>query len=486
MKTANEYIESLRSRKMEVYYMGERIEEPVDHPSFRPHINAAALTYECPPHDDESIALTTARSHLNGATINRFTHIHQSTEDLVSKVRLLRALGQHTGSCFQRCVGWDALNALYVVTYDMDAKLGTAYHGRLVDYVRYVQENDLMCTGAMTDPKGDRGLPPGKQPDADQFMHVVERSAMGITVRGAKLHQTGAVNSHEIIVMPTTELELSEADFALAFAIPADTPGLVYVFGRQTNDTRKGEGYLDQGNARFGIVGGEAMVVFEDVFVPWERVFMCGETAFAAPLVEIFASYHRQNYGGCKTGVADVLIGATALLADYQGVGRASHIRDKITEMVQLAEQLYCCSVACSVQGARTASGAYFVDPLLANVTKLNVTRNMYEIARLAQDIAGGLIGTLPSERDLYHPRVGPLMGKFFAARQGVSTEARYRVARLVENMTGGTALVEAMHGAGSPQAQKIMILRRANLPHKTRLAQRLAGLSEEINEVSR
>ena len=480
MKTGNEYVESLRGRRMEIYYMGERIEDPVDHPAFRPHINAAALTYERQPHNSEFDALTTVRSHLTGDTINRFTHIHQSTEDLVCKVKLLRAIGQHTGSCFQRCVGWDAMNALYVVTHDMDAQLGTSYHGRLVDFIRHVQSNDLMCTGAMTDPKGDRGLAPGQQLDPDQYMHVVDRRAEGIVVRGAKVHQTGAVNSHEIIVMPTTGLEMAEADYALAFAVPIDTPGLLYVFGRQTNDTRKAEGCIDQGNSKYGIVGGEALIIFEDVFVPWERVFMCGEYQFAAPLVEIFASYHRQNYGGCKTGVADVLIGATALLADYQGVGKASHIRDKLTEMVQLAESLYCCSIACSAQGAKTASGAYFVDPLLANVTKLNVTRNVYEIARLAQDIAGGFIATLPSERDLNHPRVGPYVGKYFAARQGVSAEARVRVARLVENMTGGTALVESMHGAGSPQAQKIMILRRANLPQKTRLAARLAGVNDE------
>jgi 4-hydroxybutyryl-CoA dehydratase/vinylacetyl-CoA-Delta-isomerase len=480
MKTPDEYIESLRGRKLEIYYMGERIEEPVDHPAFRPHINAAAFTYAGLPHDVEASSLITVRSHLTGQPINRFTHIHQSIEDLINKAKLLRALSQHVGSCYQRCVGWDALNALYVVTYDMDSKLGTSYHKRLVSYLRHVQENDLMCTGAMTDNKGDRSLPPGQQSDPDQYMHVIDRQEAGIIVRGAKVHQTGAINSHEIIVMPTAGLEPTETDYAVAFAIPTDTPGLVYIFGRQTNDSRKVEGCLDQGNQLYGMVGGESLVVFEDVFVPWERVFMCGETEFAGQLVEMFASYHRQNYGGCKSGVADVLIGATALLADYQGVSKASHVRDKITEMVQLAESLYCCSIACSAQGTRTASGAYFVDPLLANVTKLNVTRSVYEIGRLAQDISGGIIATLPSEHDLRHPRVGPLMNKYLAARKGVSTEARFRVARLVENMTGGTALVESMHGAGSPQAQKIMILRRANLSLKIRLAARLAGVSLE------
>ena len=480
MKTDQEYIDSLRGRKLEIYYMGQRIEDPVEHPAFRPHINAAAMTYARRPHSPEFDELITARSHLTGETINRFTHIHQSPEDLVRKVKLLRAIAQHTGSCFQRCVGLDAMNALYVVTYDMDVQLGTSYHKRLVDFLAYVQAEDLMCTGAMTDPKGDRSLSPGDQSDPDQYMHVVERRADGIVVRGAKVHQTGVINSHEIIVMPTTGMKPGEGDYAVSFAIPVDAAGLLYVFGRQTNDTRKEEGCIDQGNARYGIVGGEALVVFEDVFVPWERVFMCGEHQFAGQLVETFASYHRQNYGGCKGGVADVLIGASALMADYQGVAKASHIRDKLTEMVQLTETLYCCSIACSSQGKPTPSGAYFVDPLLANVTKLNVTRNIYEIARLSQDIAGGVLATLPSEQDLQDPRVGPYVEKYFAGRQGVPTEARLRVARLIENMSGGTAMVESMHGAGSPQAQKIMVQRQANLPQKVRWARRLAGIQDE------
>jgi len=480
MKTDLEYIESLRGRQMEIYYMGHRVADPVEHPAFRPHINAAALTYARRPHSAEFDELITARSHLTGETINRFTHIHQSPEDLVRKVKLLRAIAQHTGSCFQRCVGLDAMNALYVVTYEMDAQLGTAYHRRFLEFLSYVQTEDLMCAGAMTDPKGDRSLSPGDQPDPDQYVHVVERREDGIVVRGAKVHQTGVINSHEIIVMPTTGMKPSEGDYAVAFAMPTDAPGLLYIFGRQTNDTRKEEGCIDQGNAQYGIVGGEALVVFEDVFVPWERVFMCGEHQFAGPLVETFASYHRQNYGGCKAGVADVIIGASALMADMQGVGKASHIRDKLTEMVQLTETLYCCSLACSSQGTATSSGAYFVDPLLANVTKLNVTRNIYEIARLAQDIAGGVLATLPSEQDLRDPRVGSYVEKYFSGRQGVPTEARLRVARLIENMSGGTALVESMHGAGSPQAQKIMVQRQANLPQKVRWARRLAGIKDD------
>jgi len=478
MKTGKEYIDSLRDLKTIAYYMGERVDNMVENPAIRPHINAAAATYEM-AHDPLHEDLLTATSHLTGERISRFTHIPQSTDDLVKKVKTLRAIGQNTGTCFQRCVGMDGLIAVNGVTYEIDQQKGTNYHQRFLEYLKMIQTEDLMVAGAMTDPKGDRSLSPSKQSDPDLYLHVVERRRDGIVVRGAKAHMTGGINSHEILVMPTTGMGPEEADYAVSFAIPADVPGMLFVFGRQTNDTRKEDCQIDQGNAQFGIVGGESLVIFNDVFVPWERVFMCGEYEFAGLLVERFATYHRQNYGGCKTGLADVLVGATLAAAQYQGVDRAAHIRDKIVEMVHLTETLYSGSIACSEEGHKLASGQYFPNPLLANTTKLNVTRFMYEISRLAQDITGGLIATLPSEKDLKHPEIGKYIEKYFKGIADVPTEDRIRIVRLIENMTGGTALAEAMHGAGSPQAQRIMVLRQANLEHKKRLAIKLAGIKE-------
>lgn len=476
LMTGEQYKESIRHLKRVVYFQGKAIENVVDHPLTKPHVDAAAVTYDL-AHDPQTEDLLTATSHLTGERINRFTHIHQSAEDLVKKVKMLRCISQHTGTCYQRCVGFDGLNAIFGVTYEMDQKLNTDYHRRFLAFLGQVQKRDLMCAGSMTDPKGDRSLSPSKQADPDLYLHVVERRDDGIVVRGAKAHQTGSLNAHEIIAMPTAALTPEDTDYAVAFAVPSDTPGLKYIFGRQTNDTRRLEGCIDQGNARYGVVGGECLVVFDDVFVPWQRVFMCGEASFAGLLVERFASYHRQNYGGCKTGVADVLIGATTALAEYNGVAGASHVRDKVVEMVHLAETLYCGSIACSAEGKRLPSGQYFVDPLLANTTKLNVTRFAYEIARLSQDIAGGFIATLPTETDLRDPVIGPYVQKYFKGVASVPTEHRIRIARLLENMSGGTALVESLHGAGSPQAQRVMILRQANLEAKKKMAQRLAGI---------
>ncbi|MDI9645795.1 MAG: 4-hydroxyphenylacetate 3-hydroxylase family protein [Archaeoglobales archaeon] len=481
MMNGREYIESLRKYRPVVYFMGRKIQSVADDPVTAPHVNAAALTYEL-AHDPRYEDVMTATSHLTGEKINRFTHIHQSTEDLVKKVRMMRLLGQKTGSCFQRCVGLDAINAVYITSYDVDEKYKTDYHERVREYVKYVQKKDLMVAGAMTDVKGDRSLRPHEQADKDLYVRVVEKREDGIVVRGAKAHITGAVNSHEILVLPTRAMSEKDKDYAVAFAVPVDAEGVKMIFGRQTNDTRRLDGEIDCGNAKYATVGGEALIIFEDVFVPWDRVFMCGEYDFSAELVEIFATFHRQNYGGCKVGVADVLIGAAASVAECNGVAEASHVVDKITEMIHLAETCWCCSLACSYEGFKTPSGAYMPNQLLANVTKLNITRLPYEWSRLAQDIAGGIIATMPSEKDYANPETRKLIEKYLKGVANVPTEERMRLIRLVENLSIGAELPESMHGAGSPQAQKIMILRRSNLEMKKELAKIIAGILPDDN----
>ena len=481
LMTGEQYIESIRKLNMQVYMFGKKIESPVDDPILRPSLNSVRMTYDLaqkPEYQD----LMTAVSNLTGERVNRFTHIHQSTEDLVKKVKMQRLLGQQTAACFQRCVGMDAFNAVWSTTYETDKKYGTHYHENFKKFAAYVQEHDLTVDGAMTDPKGDRSKAPHEQADPDLFLRVVERRPDGIVVRGAKAHQTGALNSHEVIIMPTQSMKPEDADYAVSFAVPMDTKGIFMIIGRQSCDTRKLEGSeLDVGNAEFG--GVEALMVFDDVFVPNERIFLDGETEFAGMLVERFAGYHRQSYGGCKVGVGDVLIGAAALAADYNGAGKASHIKDKLIEMTHLNETLYACGIACSAEGHPTESGNYLIDLLLANVCKQNVTRFPYEIARLAEDIAGGLVVTAPSEADLRDPKIGPYVEKYFQAAPGVSTENRFRILRLIENLTLGTAAVgyrtESMHGAGSPQAQRIMISRQGNLPMKKELAKKIAHIKE-------
>ena len=479
LMTGEQYIESIRRLNLQIYMFGEKIESPVDHPILRPSLNSVRMTYDL-AQDPQYEDLMTATSAITGNKINRFCHIHHSTQDLVNKVKMQRLLGQKTASCFQRCVGMDAFNALYSTTFETDRQYKTNYFENFKKFAIATEENDWTVDGAMTDPKGDRSLAPHAQPDADMYLHVVERRPDGIVVRGTKAHQTGIINSHEVIVMPTIAMGPDDKDYAVSFAVPTDAEGIFMIIGRQSCDTRKLEGSeMDVGNSEFG--GVEALVVFDNVFVPNDRIFLNGEVEFAGMLVERFAGYHRQSYGGCKVGVGDVLIGAAALAAEYNGVERASAVKDKLIEMVHLNETLFACGIACSAEGKPTPSGNYLIDLLLANVCKQNVTRFPYEIVRLAEDIAGGLMVTAPSEKDLRDPVVGPYVNKYLRGVNAVSTENRLRVLRLIENMSLGTAAVgyrtESMHGAGSPQAQRIMIARQGNIGAKKKLAKAIAHI---------
>ncbi|HUI81548.1 MAG TPA: 4-hydroxyphenylacetate 3-hydroxylase N-terminal domain-containing protein [Bryobacteraceae bacterium] len=474
--TGADYISSLRGRNLKVYFLGEAVKEPVDHPVIRPSINAVARTYDLAVENPE---LATAWSSLSNRRVNRFLHVTESIDDVVGQNKMQRRLGQLTGTCFQRCVGMDAINSLYSVTFDMDRAHGTPYHGRFKDFLIGMQERNYVIGGAMTDPKGDRSKGPADQSDPDLFVRVVKRQADGVVLRGAKMHQTGCLNSHWIVVMPTMRLRPIDRDYAIIAAIPVDHPGLTYIYGRQSCDTRAMEGgEIDQGNAQFS--GQEAMIILADVFVPNELIFMDGETEYAAELVERFTSYHRRSYV-CKTGLGDVIIGAAALIADYNGVQSASHVRDKLVEMTHLNETIYGAGIAASHESQATAAGNFQPDDLLANVCKQNVTRFPYELSRLAQDLAGGLVATLPSEKDFEHPETGPLLRKYLRGRDGVKVEDRARVLRLIENMTLGRNavgyLTESMHGAGSPQAQRIQIARQMNLDEKKALARSLAGI---------
>ncbi len=478
LMTGRQYLESIRNLDLCAHMMGRSVMGAPQSPLALPSARAVALTYDL-AHAPETRDLLTASSPLTGGAVNRFTHLHRSTDDLVKKVLMQRACGGLTGCCFQRCVGMDAGNAVFAATYACDKARGTGYHGRFLDYWTRVQAEDLTVDGAMTDPKGDRGKRPKDQPDPDQYLRVVGRKPGGIVVRGAKLHQTGMLNAHEILVMPTMSMRQGEEDWAVSFAVPTNAEGLVHIFGRQSSDTRKLELSFDAGNPVYG--GQEVMTVFDDVFVPDERVFLNGEVEFSGMLVELFASYHRQSYGGCKTGVGDVLIGAAALAARMNGVENASHVKDKLTEMIHLNETMFACGVACSHLGRPTAAGNYAVDTLLANVTKQNVTRFPFEMARLAIDIAGGLVGTMPSSADLSDDEAGPLIRKYLAAAPGFATEERMKVLRLIENITTGAGavayLVESMHGAGPPQAQRIMIARQGGLAEKIERVKKLVGI---------
>lgn len=477
--TGDDYVQSLRNRDVAVYLFGERVVEPVDHPIIRPSINALKMTYDLAIEDPE---LATAWSPLIEARVNRFLHIVGSPDDLVAKNRMQRRLGQLTGTCFQRCAGLDTISVLHSITYDIDAKHGTQYHQRYLAFMKQAQRHNVIIGAGMTDPKGDRSKRPSEQADPDLFMRVIKRTEAGLYVSGAKAHMTGGLNSHWICVMPTMNMGEADRDYAVVGMVPGDAPGLTYIYGRQSCDTRALEaGDIDKGNAKFG--GQETLVVFNNVFIPWEHVLMDGEYEFAQDMVARFTAYHRASYV-CKTGLGDVMVGAAAAIAQYNGADAASHVKDKLVEMTHLNETIFSSAIASSHEAKQLPSGIFMNDAMLANVCKHNVTRFPYEISRLAQDLAGGLMVTLPSEQDFDSEVTGPILRKYLQGRANVPVEHRQRMLRLIENMTLGRNavgyLTESLHGAGSPQAQRIQILRGMEVERKKAYAEDLAGIIKE------
>lgn len=474
--TKADYLDSLKNRNLTIYLMGELVEDPLTHPIIKPSIEAMTETYALAEREPE---LASAISPYTNEPINRFLHIAENNQDLYLQNQMQRKLGQLTGTCFQRCVGMDAFNALHSVTYEIDEKYKTDYHKKFISFLTKMHESNLVIGGAMTDVKGDRSKPPHQQADQDLYLRVVKRDKKGVYVSGAKAHQTGCLNSHWMVIMPTLRLTEDDKDYAIVGALPIESEGITYIYGRQSCDTRSMEpGEYDVGNKYFA--GQEAMVIFDNVFIPNEYIFMNGEYDFAAMLVERFTCYHRRSYV-CKAGVGDVMIGAAATIAEYNGVENKSHIREKLVEMNKLNETIYATGIASSLQGKETKSGNFINDDLLANVCKQHVTKETYEIGRLAQDLAGGLVASMPSGIDIHESDMSPNLKKYLKGKEDINTEDRVKMLRLIENMTLGrnavAYLTESMHGAGSPQAQRIQISRKVDIEEKKNFAKKLSGI---------
>jgi 4-hydroxybutyryl-CoA dehydratase/vinylacetyl-CoA-Delta-isomerase len=477
LKTAKQYYQSLKDLHPTAYILGEKVENVNEHPLIKHMTAAVAKTYEL-ENDPEGKKYLVTKSDLTNEPVSRFVKFYKSPDDLLTKVRMLKFLTQRIGGCFMRCTGMDAINSIGIEAYNCDQKYGTNYWERLVNFVKEMQKEDLVIFSGVTDVKGDRSLRPSEQKDPDMYLHVVDRNKEGIVVRGAKIHQTGSLCAHWGLIVPTREMREPDKDYAVSFAIPADAEGLIHVYGRGTLEARALQD-CDLGNIEFSKFC--PMIIFKDVFVPWEQVFLCGEYEFAGNMVRNFGNYHRHSHGGCKCGVGDVLVGAAAAAADYNGLTRVSHINNKLAEMLKTTEAIYGCSIAASVESTVTPSGIYNVDPVLSNTSKLYEGKELHEVIRMMIEIAGGMVADIPSAHDFENPEIGPLLNKYLKGAENVSTEDRVRLFRLIEKLAFESRdIVSNIHGAGSPETHRMTILRNADIESKKKLAKNLAGIKEE------
>ncbi len=480
MKTGKEYLESIKEMSFELYIDGSKISNALEHPSVKAAANAVAATYDLAyePELQDTIITT---SHLTGDTITRFQHVSQSVDDLVAKVSVTRYCNRRLGMCSFRCIQ-NAYVPMLHVTHKIDSEKGTSYHQNFTEWVKYMQRNDLLACPAITDPKGNRKIPAHRQPDPDMYLRVVGKDKKGIVLRGAKLHQTGAVFSHEKLVLPSTTHRLGDEDYAVACAVPGNAEGIIHISVRQSQDDRRKESVeIDLGNIRYGVH--ECIAIFEDVFVPWERVFMCGEVEYVDEVVNLFGASHRPTTGGCKAGWADVLIGAVQLMAEYNGLDKVAHVRDKIADMIAITETMYSCGIAAAVRGFELPHAGYVSDPVLANNTKYYASKAVFDLIRLAEDITGGILSCCPSEKEMKNPEIATYLERFLKGVDEVPAEHRIRIVRLIENISWGlgSLLHSATHGGGSGQACKMSLYESSKLqPHREmalKSAKALAGI---------
>ncbi len=480
LRSYQQYIDSLKKMRPNIHKFGELIEDVTTHPATRLTVEGHSKSFRLYDDPREKEILTTT-SHLTGEPISRYLSIIRSPEDMYANCRMKRRMFQLTGTCTGgRCVGWTALNAMFAATYDMDEKLGTDYHHRFLDWLSNAQANDITLAGALTDPKGDRTKPPSQQEDPEMFLRIIERRPEGIVVRGAKVMICGVAAANEIFVLPGSGYKEPDKDYAVAFVIPRDIPGLTIVETRRPSDSRELEDGFDIPVKEGGIT--QAYLFFEDVFVPKERVFMAGEYQFSLNVVLYFIAAYRAAIGACVAGQGDVKIGAAVLTARANGLQSKTFI-DKIIKMHINNETTFGMGIAAAALGKKHPSGAWHCDMLLANVNKVHVADLPYETSRLAQDIAGGIAetGCMPGYKDFTSPQYGHLVQKYLKAK--LSAETRARAARLVEWTTIGAGVPGCLHGGGSPDGAKLMIRVSANLEEKVEIARRLAGIEEPVPE---
>lgn len=473
MTTSREYFERLKRMRKNLYMGGELISR--DDPRVMPGVRVIFLTYDLA--DDPRYSETlTAVSRLSEKKINRFTHIHQNSADLMKKQEMTRLLTRKAGFCIQRCMGIDAMNALSVVTKEIDEAKGTEYYPRFLEYLQYWQKYDVTGCCAQTDPKGDRSRRPHQQEDPDLYLRIIAKTKEGIIVRGAKHCITTAAFAEEIVVLPTRAMTKEDTPWAVAFGLSADTEGVYLVNRASSPRPRK---HLKAPFAEYG--SSDSFIIFDNVFVPWERVFMCEEYEFAGRLALMFALFHRHSYTGCKPAVTDVIMGFMALAAEYNGVEKAQHIREKLANLMGVAELVYAAGIAGAVKSSRASSGTCVPDPIFCNVGRRHAGENIYHEHHLLTDIAGGTPATLPYEDDFYREKIGPLLNKYMMRKDGVSAENQHRCFRCIGDLNcsgfGGVWQYAGVHGGGSPIMETIAILGNYDLDLRKEMAKELAGI---------
>ncbi|MFP4573917.1 MAG: 4-hydroxyphenylacetate 3-hydroxylase N-terminal domain-containing protein [Desulfobacterales bacterium] len=477
--TSKDYIDRLREQKVNAFMNGKKIDNFVDDPRIRVGINAISTTFDAAHNPDLRDLVTLESPLIGGEKINRWTHILENAQDAIAKARAMREVGGEYGCpCVYRCIGNDMINTAWAVSYEIDKKHGTNYHKNVIETVKQIQKKDLVLGGTIIDPKGDRSLRPGEQPDPDVYLHVVEKRDDGIIVRGGKAHSTAALYTDMLCAVPSYPLRENEKEFAVGFFCPLDADGITFMCRPATAPTEEKK-LENPVSKKYGHA--EIFVIYDNVFIPWERVFMCGEYEFCGFLMNTFTGFHMLSKCGCRSASMEMDIGATALIAEANGIKKASHINNYINEMIMNTEMVYACSMAAAVNGRKHESGVFIPDLVPASAGKVFAAKKLGEHRFFMQDSAGGLVQTMVNEKDFLNPQTGKLMEKYYKVKEKIPTENRVRAFKLVEDLTSslhaGWYHAMCVTGGGGPEMLKQGIRVNYDTDKFKKRAKKMAGI---------
>jgi len=491
VRTKEQFMKDLGRMKPNLYYDGRELDRLDD--LQMDCLNTIGITYDVFD-DPEYKELIQVKSHLTGEIINRFNHIHHSTDDLHKKQDMIRKLCQKTGGCIQRCMGCDAANAIYNVSYEADKinKGESNYHENFKKWLLRFQQEDLVAAGAQTDVKGDRIKRPADQADPDMYVHVVEKKKDGIIVRGCKLNISEASVSDELLVMPTRALRPEDKDYAVAFAVPGDYEGVSQVV--TIHNLRKRE-HFPRG---FTPGATDSYLIFDDVFVPWERVFLCGENQHGGALALLFGLFHRHSYSGCKPAIGDITVGTAALAAEYNNIARASHVRQKLAELILITELGYAAGFTASELGKPEiymphlglipyGPGSYIPNSIYCNVGRCLTGESVFREAEIIVDLCGGIPATFPHERDFLNPKLKDKLYKYITRNPNIDPYNAAQFWRFVGDSfvsaTSGVNAFGSYHGGGSPVMEEIAITTQYDIEIRKEMVKKIAGIDDELNK---
>ncbi|HUJ89241.1 MAG TPA: 4-hydroxyphenylacetate 3-hydroxylase N-terminal domain-containing protein [Syntrophorhabdales bacterium] len=477
LRTVQQYRDSLKDQR-EVYCLGEKVEDVTTHPYLKICTDWCASYYVL-THDPRFRDLFIARADDGEEVSFNFMPIRKK-EDLLRRREIVRAIarmcfGKPSGAQF---TGVDGLNAVTVVSQRVDKALGTSYSGRVAAFRKYMQKNDLTLALAMTDVKGDRSLRPSQQqPHQDYYVRVVEERPDGIIVRGAKAHISHAPCNNEILVVPCRAMKEDDKAYALSFAVPSNTKGVRMICAEPEI---KDVGNFFDYPISASIYLADSLLIFDDAFIPKERVFLNGEYKFAGDIAYMFGNFHRLSAETYKAVELEYLTGAAALMAEYNGIEKASHVVEKLTNLVMVTEAVdFLSRAACEHAVSEPDIDLIYPNPMCANIAKYYFAENFHGVTRILQDIGGGIVGTIPSVKDLQNPKTKADIEKYLGGKAGVPTEHRMRLIRLIRDLTSAYEDVITIHAEGSMAAQRLSIVQLADFDRYKAAAKRAAGIRD-------